>query len=446
MNRPTSETFLEHVSSFLSVVYVELERLLSSTTRTEHPKPNPMSKVKPVLVLGLFAVSSLIFYNFTETEAPSSEKDKLPLPTEDFSPSKRNGKILDAEPFPDVYNLTPWEEIGFPHISEELSLALQHQLHVLEKGSFKDGKSVAGLDLTYGDMEQTIKILLERKGIQPEDLHHYLEAHQVWGKDKKGSVYFTGYFTPVLKVKKHKTEKYKYPIYAYPKNWEGRLPTRAEIDGEGALEGLGLELGYAAHAMDVYTMQLQGSGYVEYIDTGERYLFRFAGDNKRNYRNIQRFFKERKHLGVRDISFTNIRRYLNEYPEYQDSVLFSDRSYTFFARKRGLVKGAAEVPLMKTISIAADPDYFPAGSVLLAAMPVVEDGRVIRHDYTILLPQDVGGAIKGSGHVDVYCGVGKAGRKRASNLHHFGRMWLLKPKTNEQIAETLAITEIKEKS
>jgi membrane-bound lytic murein transglycosylase A len=396
-----------------------------------------MNRVNPVLVLGLLFLAGLFFTSCEKSEPDIQELDTYQLPSKDFSASKRNGKLVDAQPLPELYNQTPLEQLGMPEITEELGLALQHQLRVLEKGNYKDGESLGNLELTYAEMKDVIELLLDRKGSQPDDLHHYLEAHQVRGKDRKGSVYFTGYYPPVLKVRKSPTEKYRYPIYAYPKDWEGPLPSRAEIDGEGHLEGLGLELAYASNALDVYVMQLQGSGYVEYLDTGERYLFRYAGDNGRRYRNIQRFLKERKYLGVADLSFSNIRRYLIQNPEMQDSVLFSDRSYTFFNPEKGLVKGAAEVPLMNMISIAADPDYFPKGSVLLAAMPVVEKGAVTHHEYTILLPQDVGGAIRGTGHVDVYCGVGEAGKNRASYLHQYGRMWLLKPKPDASVAEKL---------
>jgi membrane-bound lytic murein transglycosylase len=64
----------------------------------------------------------------------------------------------------------------------------------------------------------------------------------------------------------------------------------------------------------------------------------------------------------------------------------------------------------------------------------MEDGKVTHHEYKILLPQDVGGVIKGAGRVDVYCGNGDLGMAKASSLHHYGKMWVLLPKKNEQMA------------
>ena len=135
------------------------------------------------------------------------------------------------------------------------------------------------------------------------------------------------------------------------------------------------------------------------------------------------------------MSFKGIKRFLQRNPSLRDSVLHFNPAYTFFTPKRGLVKGAGQVPLMKAISIAADPKYFPPGSVLLATIPIYEKGRISHHEYRLLLPQDVGSAVKGPGHVDVYCGVGTAGEKMASRLHHYGKIWMLTPKRNEQVAE-----------
>ena len=384
-------------------------------------------------MLVLLVVSAFLFHNFSLGGADSNA-DVLNLPTEDYSPVARNGKLQHAAKLEEVFTRTPWEEMGFPVITEELALSLQHQLHVLEDGNFKDGELSGGIDVTYSDLKEVIELLLQRVNTQPNDLHQYLEGWQTWGDDQKGNVYFTGYFTPALKVKKKKDSKYKYPLYAYPEDWEGAMPSREEIDQQAALEGLGLELAYASNPLDVYTIQLQGSGTVEFVDTGERMLFRYAGENGHRYRNIQRFFKNRDDISISNVSMDGIRRFLAKNPNMTDSVLFFNPSYTFFSPKKGLAKGAADVPLMEDISIAADPRYFPQGSVVLAALPVYQDGKISHHQYRILLPQDVGGAIKGAGHVDVYCGNGELGRKKAASLHHYGRMWVLLPKKNEQMA------------
>ncbi len=409
---------------------------MNSKATSKYPKPFPMNNFKPVLVLVVIAVTGFSFQNFDSIE-PLYSDNHLKLPVLDYSPTHRNGKAVDAQKMPDVFVKDTWLELGFPEITEETAQALKFQKHVLAAGKFKDGQKLGNLNVTYSNFEEVIDILLEREGIQPDDLHSLLDVHQVWGGDKKGNVLFTGYFTPVLKAKKEKSGKYQYPIYADPGNWDGRMPDRAAIDGEGALAGLGLELAYTSDPVDISIMQLQGSGYVDFVDTGKRKLFRYAGHNGHRYRNIQNFFRNRDDIKIGNVSFRGIKRFLAKNPDLRDSVLFYNPSYTFFTPKNGSVKGSGEVPLIKAISIAADPKYFPAGSVLLASYPIFSGGRITHHEYRLLLPQDVGGAIKGPGHVDVYCGVGKAGEQMASNLHHYGKLWMLTPKRNLQVAEVM---------
>lgn len=55
-----------------------------------------------------------------------------------------------------------------------------------------------------------------------------------------------------------------------------------------------------------------------------------------------------------------------------------------------------------------------------------------------MLAQDVGGAIRGNGHVDVYCGVGEEGKQKAMALHHYGQLWLLLPKPSDQVDPLLS--------
>ncbi len=392
----------------------------------------PMNKIKKFAfaILGLSACA--VFLNFQGSGTKPSAC--LELPTELHEAIERNGKISPEDKLENIFTKTEWADLGLPVITEELKLALQHQLHVLNKSDMSDSRKIGNLKTSYGEMRDVIELLINRVGTQPNDLHQYLEAYQTWGDDQQGNVYFTGYFTPVLKVKKQKGGKYQYPIYVFPKNWKGKLPSRKQIDEKGALDSLDLVLAYATNPLDIYFMQLQGSGTVEYVDTKERTLLRYAGENDHPYRNIQNFFKGRDDLNIGNLTQEGIRRFLVKHPEKTDSVLHYDPSYTFFEPKKGLAKGAANVPLMSDISIAADPRYFPLGSVVLAAVPVLHKGRITHHEYKLLLPQDKGGAIKGAGHVDIYCGNGKLGQSHASNLHHYGRIWVLLPKKNEQVA------------
>ncbi|MFT6405404.1 MAG: membrane-bound lytic murein transglycosylase A, partial [Marinomonas primoryensis] len=54
-------------------------------------------------------------------------------------------------------------------------------------------------------------------------------------------------------------------------------------------------------------------------------------------------------------------------------------------------------------------------------------GNLIGHEFRLLLAQDKGGAIKGSGHIDWYQGIGEEARFHAGQLKQFGKVWLLLP-------------------
>ena len=346
----------------------------------------------------------------------------------------RNGKIKNAEKLPAVFTSSSLDTLDFPTIDNKMIQALTNQLDALKKRKTKKNQRIAGLDVSIEKLEATIQLLLNHAD-NPKLLKTKLAAHQAWGNDKKGHVKFTGYFTPIVRVKKEKDELYQYPFYASPENWDGSLPTREEIDSEGALQGRGLEIAYASNPVDIYYMQLQGSGYIKFVDTGEKILLRYDGGNGKRYRSIETYLSRRKDLKIANLSNDGVKRFLRKNSDIRQEVLNHNPSYTFFRPSKSKVKGAGGVPLMENISIAADPKYFPIGSVALASVPVYDaDGSIVDHEYRLLLAQDVGGAVRGSGHVDVYSGVGSKGKKLASQRHHYGQMWLLLPQENQQLA------------
>ncbi len=377
-----------------------------------------------LVVSGCQSSSENFYFKRTTLQDGSPEAQ---LPQTDL-PRKRNGKLRFAAQLPELYAPASLDSLPIPVIDERLELGLKHQLRALRNWKNHDPVAAAP-DFSPQRLEEAIRFLLDRAGTQPQDMHYFLDAWQVWGSDRKGHVRFTGYYTPILKAKRTPDEVFKYPIYAFPENWEGRLPTRREIDGEGALEGMGLELAYLTDPVDIYYMQMQGSGILKFVDTRERVLFKYAGRNGYRFRGIDRVLIRLEDARIGDLTPDGVKRFFKRHPELRDSILFTDPSYVFFRPGGSVVRGAAGVPLLEEISIAADPRYFPIGSVVLAEVPVYDrSNNIVDHEYRIFLPQDVGGAVKGPGHVDIYCGIGEAGKRKASMYHHYGRMWVLLPK------------------
>jgi membrane-bound lytic murein transglycosylase A len=137
---------------------------------------------------------------------------------------------------------------------------------------------------------------------------------------------------------------------------------------------------------------------------------------------------------AQNVSLKRIKQFFNENPHLVDPLLYVNESYVFFSlvKYQKTPKGAGHVPLTTEYSIAVDRRYIPMGSCLLAKVPIIDrNNRIDHYEYRILIAQDVGGAIKGPGRVDLYTGVGDKGRQKASALHHYGNLWLLTPKDRE---------------
>lgn len=344
---------------------------------------------------------------------------------------KRDGRLVNRPVMTEVYQPAPLDTFDLPVIDARLLEALQNSLDLLRLQQRKKNQQVGSLRITFEELEEAIHTLIAWQHTKPYGLHEHLEAYQIWGADRRGNVRYTGYFTPVIKVRKDPKGPYQHPLYDRPLEWEGDLPTRRQIEGGGVLKGMGLELAYAADKVDVYYMQVQGSGFVEYPN-GQVDLFAYNGTNRHPYRSIEKYIIGREDIPLNNLSISGIRRYLKQNPAIRDTILFQNPSYTFFSRKRSVhPKGAGSVPLIAGYSIAVDRRYIPLGSCLLAAFPVYdrERHRVIRHEYRFFVAHDVGGAIKGPGHIDVYTGIGNEAARTAGRINYYGSLWLLLPKS-----------------
>lgn len=342
----------------------------------------------------------------------------------------KNGKLLDQESLRSIYTHAPLDSFDLPIIDDQLVVALDNQIQLLRSYRQRHRRKIGSLEINLDQLERVVLMLKEWQFTHPIDLKKEFDAYRLRGEDGRGNVKFTGYFTPVVPVKDKPDDKYKYPIYRQPKNWVGPLPTRSQIDGPTQiLKGRELEIAYASNPVDIYFMQVQGSGYVKYSNGRSKYLA-FDGTNRQPYRSIGRFLAKSGLMTVSpDISMDGIQQFLKEHPHLSDTVLFSNPSYTFFKPKGGDPLGSGTVALTPDISIAVDKEHIPLGSVLLASVPVLgPEENVIGHEYRFLVAQDIGGQIKGPGRVDIYCGVGEEGGRKASAIHHYGQMWLLLPK------------------
>ncbi|MCZ2721290.1 murein transglycosylase A [Marinomonas sp. 15G1-11] len=352
------------------------------------------------------------------------------LEIDDSNHFDNNGRDLTAQKREQLYleeQLPP----GLPYPAPEFQQGLQQQIHYLNKIKEQDYQ----LENLHFSKASLVAVTNEiSQWLQDPRYTPQLTAHQIAGQDQRGNVQITGYYVPILSVRHTPDDEYRFPLYKKPRSpiWpqDKPLPSREEIDFEGALDGMGLELAYTNSLIDNFFLHVQGSGVVEYED-GQKRLLSWGGVNGHSYRSLGKELIERDEIEKSKMSAQAIRQWLADHPERQREIMSTNPSYLFFSEGPTSPVGAANLPLTPRYSIAVDPNVIPLGSILLGKLPKLDDqGNLIGHAFHLLLAQDKGGAIKGPGHIDWYQGIGAEAKVLAGQLKHFGSVWLLLPSQN----------------
>ncbi|HKI81067.1 MAG TPA: MltA domain-containing protein, partial [Pseudodesulfovibrio sp.] len=146
-----------------------------------------------------------------------------------------------------------------------------------------------GLRLTWGQLKDSVAELASLLIVLDHDPSQLAERF-AWYKLEPGTL-LTGYYEPWLKASLTPDATYKYPLYGVPDDlkvvdlgsfhprWAGQKLVyrvegdlvepyfdRAAIDGLGALEGAGEEIAWATDPVDVFFLQIQGSGRLDLPD------------------------------------------------------------------------------------------------------------------------------------------------------------------------------------
>lgn len=238
-----------------------------------------------------------------------------------------------------------------------------------------------------------------------------------------GEVKFTGYFTPELPASEVRTDRFRFPVLRRPSDDSLRSLARAELRAVPSERLDSLVIGWVEHPLSLYHMQLQGSGYLRYAH-GRRQYVAFAGSNGLPLTPIARALAESDFdVPYRDVR--SIRKWMGEDLSERTRVLDACANYVYFERADRAPAGAGGVSLTAMTSVAADPNYYPLGAVLIAAVP--NPRKPGTTETRILLVQDVGAAVKGKNHLDLYTGIGDDALARAQYLSHYGEVYLLAP-------------------
>ena len=265
-----------------------------------------------------------------------------------------------------------------------------------------------------------------------------------------GKSFVTGYYEPEIAGQRIEAPGFEVPVYGMPsdlvRGWPdetppdqrtGRMPlghydesgkfvsyySRAEIEA-GALAGKAPVIAWAADPVELFFVEIQGSGRLRAPD-GSVMRLGYAGQSGRGYTAIGQVMKQRGLIGpgtAYATSMQGIVQYLRDHPAEGKEIMDLNESYVFFTEVPGDGPlGSLGVPVRPQSSVAADPLFVPLGApVLIAADRPEVNG--------LWVAQDVGGAIKGANRFDSFWGAGEQARQVAGGMSARGEALVLVPK------------------
>ena len=261
-----------------------------------------------------------------------------------------------------------------------------------------------------------------------------------WVRVADGRAFATGYYEPEIEGSPVALPGYT-PIYRVPADLirctkpdgtggRGRIDqtgtctlyfTRAEIE-DGALAGRGLELAWAKDPVDLFFLEIQGSGRVNMPD-GSVMRIGYASQNGRDYVAIGRLLRDRGLLPPGGASMAAIKDWIRAHPDEGKALMRENLSYIFFKELTGAGPlGALNVAITPHATVATDPNFVPLGAPIYLH-------KADRHEIDGLwVAQDTGGAIKGANRFDTFWGVGPDAVATAGGMSATGEALILLPK------------------
>ncbi len=261
----------------------------------------------------------------------------------------------------------------------------------------------------------------------------------------------TGYYEPLINGSRHKGGAYNWPVLGVPddllsidlgdvlpdlkgQRLRGRLVgkkvvpyySRAEV-ARMADKFAARAILYADDAVDLFFLQVQGSGRVKLPD-GNIVRIAYADTNGHPYQSIGRWLADKGELRIDQASMDGIKNWARANPGRLQEMLNANPSYVFFrevANHGGGPVGALGQPLTDGRSLAVDPRSIPLGAPVFLSTTQPNSTQPLRR---LMLAQDTGTAIKGGVRGDFYWGFGAEAGAQAGRMRQKGEMWVLYPR------------------
>ncbi len=199
------------------------------------------------------------------------------------------------------------------------------------------------------------------------------------GCDDRGTVLFTGYYTPIFDGSLTRTERFRYPLYKAPddlvKNDAGDTlgrrgangsispyPSRKEIANSNMLRGN--ELVWLADPFEVYIAHVQGSAKIRLPDN-KLITIGYAANNGHEYHGISQELVKDGKFPAEQVSLSAMIDYFKKNPSQIDTYINKNPRFVFFRREEGQPMGSLNEPVIAKRSIATDKTIFPRGALAL---------------------------------------------------------------------------------
>ena len=360
-------------------------------------------------------------------------------------------EISDPSRLPDFA-----DDMDFDGLATAIDQSLLYLSRVPDDRSFQLGAATFGKAHMRRSLE-TFRAFIatrpDRARLNAFVRRHY-RVYRSIGRPPDDDVLFTGYFEPLYPGSLTPSADYRIPVYGPPedlvtanlgdfskalsgKRIVGRVEarrlvpyhTRREIQAGGLLEGKAPVIAWMRDPVDLYFLQVQGSGRIQTPD-GRRIGILYAAQNGHDADLVGRHLIRENKVPVEEMSMARIRRYFREHPEDIDRLLYQDPSYVFFRIGATGPLGNLGVEITPGRSIATDRQLFPNGALAYidTRKPLVSDRHSIGEWAPLrrfVLNQDTGGAIKGPGRADLFWGSGPYAETAAGHLKHPGDLYFL---------------------
>ena len=276
------------------------------------------------------------------------------------------------------------------------------------------------------------------------------EPHRVVNADETETGTVTGYYEPLLHGSRVRTDKFRYPVYAAPQDLitidlsdvypdlkfrrlRGRLVgnklvpylDRGGISGDAApLKGL--EIAYVDNAVELFFLEIQGSGQIRLPD-GSRLRVGYADQNGHPFRSLAGLLIRRGEIRAEHASMQGIKEWARRNPKKVRQFLNANPSFVFFRELPGDLSGpigTLGVPLTAERSIAVDQRVIPLGVPVYLSTTHPGSKQELNR---LMVAQDTGGAINGAVRADFYWGFGDDAGAIAGRMKQRARMWVLLP-------------------